>query len=647
MKRLLSILLILALAMSIILIGPFGLTANAVSPGDIIALKAYANGKLVCAANAGANPLIASSNSVGSWEKFQVVDAGSGKIALQASVNNKYVCAENGGSDPLIANRTAFGLWETFELVNTSDGKVALKAMANNKYVCAENVGNDPLKARSDSIGVWEKFDMIVNPTDGTKCGYVGVTLGFSKRTLQGGPYTNEQNTIYNLPMFKATSNESKFWDSIVEELITSGVDYVAPTIRGYLNPDPTGTANDGGDTRKLADLVTAINKRGVGDKLKISCLDDNPASWTDKKNIDKHSTGGYSPKFDISDANSTGEGGYKYVWDNNYRAFFNAVPDNLRFKLDGRPVIFIWAIGDYAFSNMGNGKSKDLLMYVRQRCQAEFGFNPFIIVDHTWLDNDPACNDSNVVDAVHAWFLVDGSTPGWSTYTFNGRKVGVCVPEFRFVSGDTSMIIDPNHGQTFINNMNNTKGSGCLVTLIEGFSDWEENAAVWRAKEGTYSTTHYDYPNQRINILRKYTNNLFPTNLKIEAESCDSYYDTSSGNQWGIYRDGNIDVEDCLDTGDGWDVGAIAAGEWLEWSEVPLQGTVTLKVRVATINSGKRLRFVIDGNAGSTITIPNTGGWQTWQTVDAGTFNLAQNSYHTVRLELLDNDFNVNYWTN
>ncbi|WP_253187255.1 carbohydrate-binding domain-containing protein [Paenibacillus sp. GP183] len=90
-----------------------------------------------------------------------------------------------------------------------------------------------------------------------------------------------------------------------------------------------------------------------------------------------------------------------------------------------------------------------------------------------------------------------------------------------------------------------------------------------------------------------------------------------------------------------------MVAGEWLEWQEIPLQGTVTMKVRVATPNSGKRMRFVIDGAAGPTVTLPNTGGWQTYQTVNAGTFSFPNGTYHTVRIEMIDGDFNLNYWTN
>ncbi|MEV5174312.1 DUF5010 domain-containing protein [Streptomyces flaveolus] len=37
------------------------------------------------------------------------------------------------------------------------------------------------------------------------------------------------------------------------------------------------------------------------------------------------------------------------------------------------------------------------------------------------------------------------------------------------------------------------------------------ENAALFRAKEGSYSERLYDYPNQNINIMRRFSKDPFP----------------------------------------------------------------------------------------------------------------------------------------
>ena len=84
-----------------------------------------------------------------------------GLIALRAHANNKYVCADNGGNSPLIANRTAVGSWEKFQVMNNADGSISLKANANGKYVTAENAGASSLIANRTAIGAWEEFDII------------------------------------------------------------------------------------------------------------------------------------------------------------------------------------------------------------------------------------------------------------------------------------------------------------------------------------------------------------------------------------------------------------------------------------------------------------------------------------------------------
>jgi hypothetical protein len=269
-----------------------------------------------------------------------------------------------------------------------------------------------------------------------------------------------------------------------------------------------------------------------------------------------------------------------------------------------------------------------------------EFGFNPYIIVDGSWLRCDPTVDNPAVIDGVHNWFTVG---PGWSMTNFNNNSYGVCVPGFRVINGDAYMNLDAAHGATFTNNLMRTANKKPLITLVEGFTDWEENCSVWRSTD----TRYYDYPNQRINIMRKFSNNPFPADLKMEAEACDFYNDITTGNTFNQYRDGNLDVNQCNDAGGGWNVCAVDAGEWLEWKEVPLQGTVTLKLRYATPNADRKVRFVIDGVASETVTLPSTGGWDVWQTADVQTVTLPAGSYHTIRLEFIDDGINVNYWTN
>ncbi|MDA6070141.1 glycosyl hydrolase family 18 protein [Flavobacterium sp. AC] len=92
------------------------------------------------------------------------------------------------------------------------------------------------------------------------------------------------------------------------------------------------------------------------------------------------------------------------------------------------------------------------------------------------------------------------------------------------------------------------------------------------------------------------------------------------------------IQSEPTTDTGGGLNVGYADTGDWMAYSNVnfPTSGSYVIEYRVASAVNGARISS--DLNAGTiqlgTVNIPNTGGWQNWQTVsqtvnvNAGTYN-------------------------
>jgi hypothetical protein len=238
------------------------------------------------------------------------------------------------------------------------------------------------------------------------------------------------------------------------------------------------------------------------------------------------------------------------------------------------------------------------------------------------------------VVDGVNNWFVPPGS---WSLRTFNNIKFGALVPAFQY-SG-VSTFIDPNHGATLSSGLDNTVNAGAALTLCEGFTDASETAAMWRSRDVTY----YDYPNQRINILRRYSANPYPATLKVEAEGCDSFQDATPGNSGGAFRAGDIDVVKTGDTGGGWHVTSFQSGEWLQWQELPLLARTKFQIRYSS-NQAATVKFTVDGTDLATITLPITGNG-VYSTVDAGTITLSANGLHTVRLTAVSGSIAVNYF--
>ncbi len=144
-----------------------------------------------------------------------------------------------------------------------------------------------------------------------------------------------------------------------------------------------------------------------------------------------------------------------------------------------------------------------------------------------------------------------------------------------------------------------------------------------------------------------------WPIPGRIEAEDYDlggegvSFHEANtSGNQGAAtYRNDEVDIEATQDTEGAYNVGYILNGEWLEYTvNVSATGKYDLSIRLATDGAGKTMHAEIDGqNITGAITIPNTAGFQTWQTVTVPNLSLTAGN-HTLRLAFDADYFNINY---
>ncbi|MGI4787965.1 MAG: carbohydrate-binding protein [Janthinobacterium lividum] len=113
----------------------------------------------------------------------------------------------------------------------------------------------------------------------------------------------------------------------------------------------------------------------------------------------------------------------------------------------------------------------------------------------------------------------------------------------------------------------------------------------------------------------------------RIEAENYDlggegiAYHDNDPQNQGGAYRNDGVDIENCGDTGSGYDIAFTAAGESLKYTvNVAAAGTYTIGIRVASGASGGSFHLQDSGghNLTGPISVSGTGGWQTYVTATA-----------------------------
>ena len=468
---------------------------------------------------------------------------------------------------------------------------------------------------------------------------YIGSLFGFDKSVRTGSLGNSENTTLYNLPLFSPPNTEEEWWDNLVEEFVYSGMDYAMANLRGIL-PDPK-KYTDHGDPNRVKYLVDAIERLGVSDKLKIAIFDDCPASWAAARNLDLY--GSYASNltehpYPVDQLD--GDGGiYKYIWDYNLKIAFQNIPDKYLFKYKDRPVIFFWSVNNFlnsSGSNNYNGKLSKILKRIRADFQEDFGSDPFIIVDKSFYDRDNTVYYP-VTDAINNWFTMNEP---YTVRVHNGVRVGVAIPGFSINDKKgNKMFVDAKHGNTLDKALDDLVIAKSDIILIEGFTDVRENAALWRSTDNKY----YDYPNQRINIVRRYSNDPYPNEFKVEAEGCDFYYDNTAGNNGGVFRKGDLDVKKCTDIYGGWCITNTDDGEWLQWKELPIrEKTSTFKIRYAS-NQTAKICFNVDGVDGATIELPNSN--KEWKTINAGTIDFEKKALHDVILKIVSGNIDINYF--
>ncbi|MEL6383162.1 MAG: glycoside hydrolase family 9 protein [Cyanobacteria bacterium J06626_18] len=131
---------------------------------------------------------------------------------------------------------------------------------------------------------------------------------------------------------------------------------------------------------------------------------------------------------------------------------------------------------------------------------------------------------------------------------------------------------------------------------------------------------------------------------IRIEAEDYTDYSDKTKGNTGKAYRNDGVDLEATSDTGGGYNVGWIDAGEWLTYDvDITASGTYTLAARVASKQAGPfSMKAAINGQD-TTLTFDGTGNWQDWTTVTGEQVTLTEGE-HTLRLDMESDRFNLNY---
>ena len=131
------------------------------------------------------------------------------------------------------------------------------------------------------------------------------------------------------------------------------------------------------------------------------------------------------------------------------------------------------------------------------------------------------------------------------------------------------------------------------------------------------------------VDYVRVYQKGAAPVSIQIEAEN----YAVMSG----------VQTEACSEGGS--DVGWIDANDWIVWNvNVPTAGAYTVSYRVASLNGGGVIQLEKAGGSPvyGSVSVPKTGGWQSWTTVSHQVTLAA--GQQQIAVKALAGGFNINW---
>ncbi len=155
-------------------------------------------------------------------------------------------------------------------------------------------------------------------------------------------------------------------------------------------------------------------------------------------------------------------------------------------------------------------------------------------------------------------------------------------------------------------------------------------------------------YNGSQIKSLSDKTLNAF-TNLEVINNLAQRFLIPSRIQAEDFNLQSGLQTEDCEDTGGGLNIGYTDAGDYADYNVfVRDSGTYSIKLRVAAESRAGRVGFFLMDESGSEdelarITLPVTGGWQTWESVEDEI--VVPSGVYTLRMRVLSPGFNMNWF--
>jgi hypothetical protein len=261
-------------------------------------------------------------------------------------------------------------------------------------------------------------------------------------------------------PTIPWDARNQSWWNEVVRQARKGGFSWLAADCWGQ---------NQMGDPVELTPLLTAIDANGG--TMKIALFDDTTSEVL-RKNEARGFGHGLSPRFDLADRDGTGQGGWFYFYDQQWKRFFDTIPDKYRLKINDRPVIFMWHGGGEWYDHVDQFHT--MIDTLRAWTKRDYGFDPFVILEESWLTLDPGTTP----DARYDWF----APPIFATVQqYNGIRIGQVVPGYDChlcTPPAKGPVIDRQDGRTYQAALDAVAPGSDLV-LVEGLVNVDENALL------------------------------------------------------------------------------------------------------------------------------------------------------------------------
>ena len=178
-------------------------------------------------------------------------------------------------------------------------------------------------------------------------------------------------------------------------------------------------------------------------------------------------------------------------------------------------------------------------------------------------------------------------------------------------------------------------------ISPTGGFSSWVTFTRHYELTEGSQTLRLEALGNSfNINWLAFNATNAvdceLSTAITVEAET---YFNAIQ------LPNGEVRIEASKDEGGGLNVGFIDAGDWMEYEvEITQAGNYSISYRMASQSgSSSGVNLLKDGNLVDSVQVPNTGAWQNWQTVTGGNIPFEVGDY-VLRFESPGGGLNLNW---